>query len=472
MIAEKRKVDFTEGKLFLKILCFALPLVLSNLLQTLYNSADMMIVSLSSEKNAVGAVGVTAPFCNLLVHIFTGISVGVNVVVAKYIGAKNAEKIEKAVHTSLIMAVLFGVLGGGVGIALSSVVLVWMGVEGSLFQLALLYVRIYFIGIPFLSLTNYLSAIFRAKGDGKTPLIVLAGSGLFNVLLNLLFVLAFHMSVDGVAWATTLSNVLSFLVLLFLLGKSKDETAFSFKKLGVDRKSFLEIVRIGLPAGLSGALFSISNIMIQSSIVTVNNALTPVGSAFEPIVNGSAAAGNIETFIYTAMNAVAHAVITVTSQNVGAKKPERVKSVLYNGYLVVLLFYVIMCGGVFCFLKPLLALYDVKNGVEGSLNALAYSAALTRVYIICIPYFLCGLMDVSIGTLRGFGKSLLSTVLSLIGSLLFRVIWLATVFQAFPSLQTIFICYPITWMMVWIAGHVCVFIVMKEAVRKKKMEEV
>ena len=433
-----------------------------------YNAADMMVVSLSSESNAVGAIGTTTSFLHLVVNLFIGFSVGANVVVARAVGANDRLEAQKAVHTSLIMAFVFGLLGGGIGFAVSGLVLESMGNTGNLLQLAVSYSRIYFCGVPFLALTNYLSAIFRAKGDAKTPLVALAIAGVANVALNLFFVLALGMSVEGVALATAVSNVLSFLILLWKLAKDKDYTTFSFRELRVEKESFFEIVRIGLPAGVQGALFSISNMLIQSSVVSVNNAAVPVGTKYQPIVNGNAASANLEGFVYTAMNAVQQGAVTFTGQNMGAEKPERVKPVLYNCFLLTMIIGVTLSGLVLLFKTPLLGLYGVKAGEQGSLEQLAFEAADLRLWMICAPYFLCGLMDDCSGVLRGLGKSLLSTVISLVGSCLLRVVWLLTVFPFSPTLETIFICYPVTWTLTTAASFTVILILLKKLLKNKK----
>jgi len=468
MVNARSNTQFTEGKIFDKLLFFVLPIVATNLLQMFYNAADMMVVSLSSESNAVGAIGTTTSFLHLVVNLFIGFSIGANVVVARGVGANDRAQVQKAVHTSLIMALLFGVRGGGIGFAVSQAVLTGMGNTGNLLELAVTYSRVYFCGVPFLALTNYLSAIFRAKGDAKTPLIALSIAGLINVLLNLFFVLVLGMSVEGVALATMSANVLSFLILLWKLAKDKDFTTFSFKELRVDKASFLEIVRIGLPAGIQGALFSISNMLIQSSIVSVNNAVVPVGTKYQPIVNGNAASANLEGFVYTAMNAVQQGAVTFTGQNMGAEKPERVKPILYNCFLLSLMIGISMSAIVLLFKTPLLGLYGVKAGGEGSLERLAFEAANLRLWMICAPYFLCGLMDDCTGVLRGLGKSLLSTVIALIGSCLLRVVWIWTVFPLTPTLETVFVCYPITWTLTTAVSFAVILVLLKKQLNNKK----
>ncbi len=471
MIAEKEKRDFTQGRIFFKLILFVLPIIATNLLQTLYNAADMMIVSLSSERNAVGAIGTTSSFIHLIVHLFIGFSVGANVVVARAIGAKDEEKVRKTVHTAIIMSAIFGTIGGVIGIAVSRLVLTVMGNTGNLLELAVKYTCIYFAGVPFLAMTNYLIAIFRAKGDSKTPLVVLSAAGLLNVLLNLFFVMVVKLSVEGVALATSLANVASCIVLLWKLSRDRDDTAFSFKRLKIDKKAFAEIVYIGLPSGIQSALFSLSNILIQSSIVTVNNKLCPSGADFEPIVTGSAASANIEAFVYTAMNSVAQGAITLAGQNIGAGKPERVKRVLYNSYLLVLLIWLFTSGCVMIWKDPLLKLYGVKDGAAGSLDALAMQAATTRIWYICVPYFLCGLMDCGTYVLRGLGKSFISMTISLVGACLLRVVWLWTVFPFYQTLETIFICYPITWTLTGITAYFAVLAVLKKSIAQKQKEQ-
>lgn len=468
-IAQKKKIDFTEGTVFFKLLRFILPIVATNLLQMLYNAADMMVVSLSHEQNAVGAIGMTGSFINLVLNVFIGFSVGANVVVAREIGAKDKERTQNAVHTALLMAVIFGAVGMAIGLAISRPVLHLMGADGNLLDLAVRYTYIYFIGVPFLALTNYLIAIFRAKGDSKTPLVVLSLAGLFNVGMNLFFVLGAGLSVEGVALATSLANALSVVILLIKLHKDQDYTTFSFKRLRLEKASFKDIVVNGVPAGIQGALFSLSNILIQSSIVSVNNSLVPPGSEYAPIVNGSAAAGNIEGFVYTAMNAVYQGAITVTSQNIGAEKPHRVKRVMYSCLLAVFCVGAFMAGLAYLLKYPLLSLYGIEKGVEGSMEALAMKAALVRFNLIVLTYPICGLMDVCSGVLRGMGKAIVSTIISLFGACLLRLIWLWTVFPAYPTLEIIFISYPVTWVITVICAFIMIQVLLKKLLQKSKI---
>ncbi len=462
MEKEKRKIDFTQGRLFLKIVWFVLPIMATNLLQTFYNAADMMVVSLSSEENAVGAIGTTTSFIHLIVNLFIGLSVGANVVVAREIGAKDREKTQTAVHTSLIMAAIFGLLGMAIGLLIAKPVVRAMGNTGSLLTLALRYAYIYFLGVPFLALTNYLMAIFRAKGDAKTPLVVLTLTGLLNVGLNFFFVLVVGLSVEGVAIATSLSNVASAAIMLVKLARDKDDTQFSFKKLRLDKRAFWDVTKNGVPAGIQGALFSLSNMIIQSSIVTVNNRLAG-DATYAPVVNGNAAAQNLETFVFTAMNAAYQAAVTVTSQNIGAKQPQRVRRVLYFCLLIVTAIGCSLGWLVYLLRRPLLSLYGVKMGAAGSMQRLAFDTAVTRFQYICIPYFLCGAMEVCTGVLRGLGRSFTSMIISLIGACLFRLVWIWTVFRVYATLDCIFLSYPISWICTMLTAFVFIQVLLRRA---------
>ncbi len=463
MVIQKGRTDFTEGKLFVKFLLFALPFVAMNLLQVAYNIADMMVVSLSPEKNAVGAIGTTTSFLHLILNLCIGLSVGANVVLARHIGAKNTERAQKAVHTSFIIALVIGVMCMTIGLVISSPVLMLMGDKGDVLKLATRYCLIYFIGAPFFSLTNFLSAIFRAKGNTKLPLIVLSVSGLVNVGLNFFFVLVVGWSVEGVALATTVSNILSASVLTLVLMRETDETKLVFRNLKLDKQECKDILWIGFPAGIQSSLFSLSNMLIQSSVTQVNNtfltewyggAFPP--SAYQPIVNGNAAAANLETFVYTAMMAVSQSTITVCSQNVGAKKGERLPRIALCSFLLTLIVSTVMSSFIFLLRKPLLSMYDIVEGAKGSLEEVAMQTAVTRMWFICVPYALAGWMEDWSGMLRGLGKSVTSTVIAIFGAIIFRVIWIFTVFTAYPTLESIFVSYPISWIITGIIALIAV----------------
>lgn len=317
-----------------------------------------------------------------------------------------------------------------------------MGADGNLLELATRYTYIYFAGAPFIALTNYSVAIFRAKGDTRTPLYVLTASGLVNVLLNLMFVLVFGLSVEGVALATTISNVVSSVALIYVLSKGDDVCRFEFKKLRVDASALRDVIRIGFPAGIQGALFSFSNIMIQSSILRVNDILAP-GSVYEPVVEGNAAVSNLNGFIYTATNSVCQASVAFTGQNAGAGRYDRIKRVMINCYAITTLVALVASFTVFIFNKPLLALYGIADG--DGLAGVAYSTSMAKIRCETLTYFLLAWMEVGCGVIRGLGKSMTSTVITLVGACLLRVVWLLTVFEHFLTIESIYLSYPASW---------------------------
>lgn len=460
----------TEGPLFGKIFLFAVPLIITNLLQMLYNAADMMVVSLSSEPDAVGAIGMTGAFINLVLNVFVGFSTGANVMVAKYLGAKDDENASRTTHTAIVMSVIFGVASAVIGLFISRPILSLMGARGKLLDLATTYTLIYFCGVPFVSVANYFISIFRAKGDTRTPLYILSITGILNVGLNLFFVLVCGLSVEGVALATSIANVVSVIFLALKLSRDEGPCRFSFKKLCFDRKAFRDILRIGLPAGVQGSLFSISNMLIQSSILRMNAILAPAQSGFEPVVNGNAAAANLEGFAYTAQNTIYQAAITFTSQNAGAKKHKRIYRIMGCCYLLGACVATTFALTMFFLREPLLALYGIREAAAGTLEQIAFNTAVTRMTFIFVPYIVISLMEVGCGIVRGLGKSISSTIISLLGACAFRVVWILFVFNNFPSLEIIYISYPISWVLTGAVFFVYSLSVLRGEIKKQNEE--
>ncbi len=443
----RRDVDMTTGPIFGNMLLFVLPLIFTNLLQMLYNATDMIVVGLSPEADAVGAIGTTSAFVSLIVSLFIGLSAGATVVVARHIGAGEEERASVAVHTSTLIGLLFGVIGAVVGVLIAEPVMVLMGNEGKLLELSVRYTRIYFAALPFHSLSNYGIALHRAKGDTKTPLVVLALSGVVNVALNLFFVLALDMSVEGVAIATAVAAALSAVVLYANLMREQGPCRFSFGKLRLDAREAKQVLLIGVPSGIQGALFALSNMMVQSSIIRVNNTLCDPNAPYQPVVKGSSAVANLEGFVYTAVNAVTQASISFTSQNLGAGKADRIKRVMVASYLLDLAIAVAMSMLLFLFNRPLLALYGVVPSASDPLAGLAYESALIRLLWTILPYGLISLMEIGSGVLRGLGRSVSSTAICLLGACLLRILWVRLVFPLSPTLQTVFAVYPISWVL-------------------------
>ena len=458
----RNRIDMTQGPLFMNLLRFMLPLIASNLLHQFYNAADIMIVELSSEPNAVGAVSSAGSFLTLMVNLFIGFSVGANVVVARCIGAKEREKTSQAAHTAICMSMLFGVLGAVIGILLTKPVLVGMGYEGNLLMLASRYAYIYLACMPFAAMTNFLSAILQAQGNTRTPLIVLALTGILNVLLNLFFVLVLGLSVEGVAIATAIANLTSACILWTYLSKSQSDCCLSFKKLKINKPLFVEIARVGFPAGIQNAMFSISNILIQASILKVNNAVTPPGSAYDPVIKGNAAVSSLEGFVFTALGAVTVTASAFTAQNVGANKYDRIKRALGEIILISVTIGVSLSVAGMLLRAPLLSLYGVKNAPD-LLAQITYDSAFTRMIWKWPGFFIFAVMNACSGTLRGLGKSSLAALIAFLGTCVLRVVWIYTVFAYFENLESIHISYPISW---FITGF-CFLIIVLVMLRKK-----
>ena len=429
-------IDMLGGNLLSGMLLFAVPMILTNLLQTFYNAADTIIVGLSGVEGAIGAIGTTNSFCHLLVNFFTGFSVGSGVVVARNIGAGQERDCRESVHTSLLVAVAAGLLTMVIGLVSAPYVLAFMGDQGHVLELATLYTRVYFLAMPFLALTNFEAAILRAKGDTVTPMVVLALAGVMNVILNLVFVLLFHRSVDGVAAATVISNVFSSTMLLICLLREKETSWIhvSFRELRFSRRAFSDVARNGLPAAAQSMLFSISNMTIQSACTNLNNVLCPGGS---DLIDGRAAAQSIESFLYTIINSIAQASVTFTSQNLGARNYRRVRRVMANCYALTIV--AALCGIsiIHGFRYQLLSLYVSAPFAIETGETFLFTDVGFYVFIAC--------METASATLRGIGKSLYAMIITLLGTCVLRILWVFSVYPQFGTFASIIASYPVTW---------------------------
>ncbi len=438
------EIDMCNGPLLGKLLLFTVPLVLSGILQLLFNAADIVVVGRFAGNEALAAVGSTGSLTNLLVNLFIGLSVGVNVLVARYYGGKQEEEVKETVHTSIVISVLGGVILALLGIVLSKPLLTMMDTPESVISHSVLYMRIYFMGMPVMLLYNFGSAVLRAIGDTRRPLYYLTIAGVINVLLNLLFVIVFHMGVAGVAIATVISQIVSAALIVRCLMRSDGCYRLVVGELKVSWDKFGRIARIGFPAGIQGALFSISNVLIQSSI----NSFGAIAMA------GNTAAGNIEGFVYTSMNAVHQSAVSFTGQNLGGKKFDRIKRILVECLLLVTVIGLVMGNGVIWMGESLVGLYSTDAEV------IAYG--VQRLKGICTLYFLCGVMEVLVGSIRGLGYAIMPMIVSLIGACLFRVIWIATVFQWNKTLDTLYLSYPVSWAITSLVHLICFLIVQKK----------
>lgn len=437
---KKNGIDMTEGNLFKKIIFFSVPLILSGLLQLLYNASDLIVVGNFGGDNSLGAIGNTGSLINLIVNVFLGLSVGANVSLANAIGSKNMDRAHRVVQSAILLSILGGISVGFFGFFLSRTFLEWMKTPEDVIDLSAIYIRIYFIGMPANLLYNFGAALLRAKGDTKRPLIFLSISGLVNVGLNLFFVIAFSMDVVGVALATIIAQYLSALLVVYCLVKEKDYAHFNPRDLHLYKEETKQIIRIGLPAGIQGSVFSISNVLIQSS----------VNSFGSTVMNGNSAAQNIEGFTYTAMNSIYHAALSFTGQNYGAKKIRNIGKIYLYCLLIVTVIGIVMGGGSYLFGRQLLSLYtDTEEEIR---------IGLIRMMYLALPYFLCGIMDVTCGMLRGLGRAITPMIVSLVGVCGFRILWIFTVFKAYPDLNWLYISYPISWILTFLV-HLFVFLI-------------
>ncbi len=444
MAKKTYEIDMCNGPLLGKILRFSVPLMLSGILQLLFNAADIVVVGQFTGKEALAAVGSTGSLINLLINLFIGLSIGTNVLVAQYIGARDVRNVSETIHTSILLSVICGVVMIFVGIALAEPLLTLMGTPDDVLSQATLYMRIYFVGMPVIMLYNFGSAILRAMGDTQRPLIFLLIAGVVNVIFNLIFVIVFHMGVAGVAIATVISQAISAGLIVLCLIRSDGMFKLHLKKLHVHREKLFAMMRIGLPAGMQGAIFSISNVLIQSSI----NSFGSVAMA------GSTAASNLEGFVYNSMNAVYQANLSFTSQNMGAKKYSRINHILLVCLGVVTVIGLVMGVGATLLGDTLLKIYNTDPQV--------ISFGLERMYLVCMPYFLCGIMDVMVGSMRGMGYSILPMIVSLTGACGLRILWIFTVFAADHTLSTLFWSYPVSWAVTFLAHLVCFMVIRRK----------
>lgn len=420
-------LDMCNGPVLPRVIAFSLPLMLSGCLQLLFNAADVIVVGRFAGKESLAAVGSTSALTNLLINLFIGLSIGTNVVVGHTLGSEDAEGTKDNVHTAISVSILSGFALIGIGIIFTKPLLTWMGAPADVLGKAAVYLKIIFIGMPATMVYNFGSAILRATGDTKRPLFFLSIAGVVNVILNLFFVIALHMDVAGVALATILSQCISAVLILLCLSKIEGPCRLNLKKLYIHPARLRRMMQIGLPAGIQSSLFSFSNVLIQSSI-------NSFGSV---VIAGNSAAASVEQFVYISMNAVHQATVSFVSQNTGARKPERINQILFSCLGLVTGIGLLLGIGVNLFAAPLLAIY--------SPDPLVIAAGSTRLLWISLPYFLCGVMEIFMGVMRGLGYAITPMIVSLVGICLFRVIWLVTIFAWMPTQEILFISYPITW---------------------------
>ena len=439
MAAKKYEIDMCSGPILPKLLKLTLPLMLSSVLQLLFNAADIIVVGNFASDNSLAAVGSTSSLVNLVTNLFLGLSTGANVMTSRYMGAKDDVRVSKTVHTSIFLSIVSGAILTVIGVLFADKMLLLMKTPTEVLDLSTLYLRIYFCGMIAMMIYNFGSSILRSKGDTKRPLYYLTFAGIVNVGLNLIFVIFLKMDVAGVALATVISQCVSALLIIRCLMKETDAFRFSFKKLLPDRVITGKILGSGFPAGFQGVVFSLSNVVIQSSI-----------NSFGPIVMaGSAAAASIEGFVWVSMNAFSQGALTFTSQNIGAAKYSRINRIALISCSCAAAAGLILGNLAYLFGDVLLGIYDPRPEI--------IPPGLTRMSLVCVFYFTCGLMDCIVGSIRGMGYAVTPTIVSLLGACGLRILWIFTIFTI-PEYHTefmLFLSYPISWTITFAAHFIC-----------------
>ncbi len=447
---KKYEMDMCSGSILKKMLMFTLPLMLSSILQLLFNAADIVVVGRFAGDNSLAAVGSTTALINLLTNLFVGLSIGANVTAARNYGGKREDALSRTVHTAVTISIVSGVILTVIGVVGTKEMLRLMSTPDEIIDLAADYLRIYFAGITATTIYNFGSALLRAIGDTKRPLYYLLAAGAVNVVLNLLFVIVFKMDVSGVALATIISESLSAFLVIRCLMRETGAIKLDLKKLRVHKAELISIIRIGLPAGFQGIVFALSNVVIQSSVNLFGNI----------VVAGNSAAANIEGFVYMAMNSFYQATLSFMSQNFGAGEYKRLNKILACGELCVVVVGLVLGNAAVLFGNQLLSIYSDSPEV--------IAAGMVRLHYISKVYFLCGIMDVLVGALRGIGYSVLPMVVSLLGACGLRLLWIATVFQIpqFHKVEVVYLSYAITWIITAGVHFLCYIIVRKKVTKK------
>lgn len=451
----KKNIDMLNGSLYSGILRYTIPVILTSLLQLLFNAADLIVVGQYCGSISVAAVGATTSLTSLIVNLFIGLSVGAGASVATALGARQNARVHRFVHTAIPTALVCGVILTVIGEAFAPAMLRLMKTPENVLPLSTVYMRIYFGGITFSMLYNFSAAILRAAGDTKSPLTYLTIAGVVNVALNIFFVTVCKMNVDGVAWATITSQAISAALVVIALTRRTDACRLQLNKMRIYGRELGKIIQIGLPAGLQSSLFAISNVIIQSSVNSFNS---------DAIMSGNSSAQNIEGFVYVTMNSFGQAAINFTGQNLGAHQFNRIKKIYRVCLGYVALFGVLFGGGAYLFSRQLLSIY-----INDSPEAIHYG--MTRMVYIALPYFICGMMDVSTFSLRGLGASMTPMIISVVGACGFRVAWIYTIFQIpqFHTLNSLYVSYPISWILTFLAEFIAFTIVFKKKAQTEQL---
>ena len=440
------EIDMCNGPILSRMLRFSIPLMCSSVLQLLFNAADIVVVGRWAGDNSLAAVGSNTALIGLLTNLFVGLAVGANTLAAKYYGAHDQEELRKTVHTSMLLSLISGLILTVVGVVGARTILIWMQTPANVLDLATLYLRIYFLGMTATMVYNFGSALLRAEGDTQRPLYFLSLAGVVNIILNLFFVIVMKLDVAGVAIATVISQCISASLVVRCMVKDLGPLHLDLRQLRLHKKTLGRILRIGLPAGFQGILFSLSNVVIQSS----------VNSFGEIIMAGNSAAANIEQFVYVSMNALYQATISFTSQNLGAGNYHRIRKIMIRAQLCVLAVGILLGNAATLCGHTLLSIYSRSPEV--------IEAGLVRLGIVSRTYALCGMMDVMVGGLRGIGYSVLPMIVTLVGACALRLVWISVLFQhpAYHTVEVIYWSYPVSWIVTASVHFLCIAITMRK----------
>ena len=440
----KYEIDMCNGSILDKLVSFSIPLMLSGILQLLFNAVDIIVVGQFTGNEALAAVGSTTALINVFVNLFIGISLGASVLAARFYATGQEKEMSETVHTSITLALISGIAMGIIGVIAAKGALELMDTPDNVLNLSTLYMRIYFMGMPFFMLYNYGAAILRAVGDTKRPLLFLIISGATNVVLNLLLVIQFHLGVAGVAIATVISQCISCILVLRCLYLSDGSYQLRFNKLGMKTRYVKQIFQIGIPAGIQSTIINFSNVLLQSSV----NSFGSVAMA------GYTAANNILGFLYVSVNSITQACMSFTSQNYGVRKFKRMDKVLLECLGLTVIVALVLGGGSYLFGAELMHIYTKStNVIECGIDIMLYTT---------VTYFLCGIMDLLPGALRGMGHSTVPMILSVIGTVGTRIVWIYVIFPCRRSVDFLFISYPVSWLLTIVMQVICFYFVRKK----------
>ncbi len=453
MSKRKYSMDMTTGVLFPKILSFAFPLMVTGLLQIVYNAADVMVVGRFAGSVSLAAVGATSTLVNLMLNLFLGLSMGSGVVVAKHIGAGDGASVHRTVHSAMLLSILSGVAIGLLGVFISPYALSAMGTPDDVHSLSTLYLRIFFLGTPANMVFNYGASILRATGDSKRPLYILTVTGILNVVLNLIFVINFDMNVAGVALATIISQYVSAICVLYILLNINSYIHLSLKKLRFYKDEIRDILKIGIPAGLQGSLFSLSNVIIQSSINSFGAAA----------IAGNTASGYVDSIIFTCCNSVSQTATTFASQNLGAGQYKRIRKIYFNcigismGIAAIFGVILLTCG------PQILTIFSTDSEV--------IEMGLIRLRLFAVTYIINSVLDVTTGQMRGLGKSVIPMIVTMVGVCGLRVLWVFTVFPQYRSMFTLYLSYPVSWLITGIVLVIMYAVTFRKILKRSRSDE-